>query len=49
VIELITTFWPYAIDILAQEQGIVDGPKPVFFSGWNQDTARYEQFLFGTR
>ncbi|KAI0696497.1 hypothetical protein C8T65DRAFT_583394 [Cerioporus squamosus] len=47
VVELITTFWPYAIDNLAQERGMVDGLKPVFFSGWDQDTARYEQFLFG--
>jgi hypothetical protein len=47
VIELITNFWPDSIDILAREKGIVDGPKPAFFSGWNQDTVRYEQFLFG--
>jgi hypothetical protein len=49
IIELITKFWPYAIDILAREQGIVDGHKPVFFSGWDHDTVRYEQFLFGTK
>lgn len=49
VIELITKLWPYAIDILAQERGIVDGLKPVFFTGWNNDTVRYEQFLFGER
>ncbi|KAF6765917.1 hypothetical protein DFP72DRAFT_996790 [Ephemerocybe angulata] len=47
VIELITHFWPYAIDSLAPEKGIVDGAKPVFFSGWDTDTVRYEQFLFG--
>lgn len=47
VIELITAFWPNAIDNLAQEKGIVDGLRPIFFSGWDQDTARYEQFLFG--
>ncbi|KZP05197.1 hypothetical protein FIBSPDRAFT_843218 [Athelia psychrophila] len=47
VIDLITSFWPYAIDSLAQETGIVDGLKPVFFHGWNADTVRYEQFLFG--
>ncbi|TFY76337.1 hypothetical protein EWM64_g7674 [Hericium alpestre] len=47
VIELITKFWPYAIDILAEEKGIVDGIKPVFFSGWDQDNVRYESFLFG--
>ncbi|KAF8974058.1 hypothetical protein BDZ97DRAFT_421872 [Flammula alnicola] len=47
VIELITEFWPYAIDILSRERGVVDGSKPVFFSGWDSDTVRYEQFLFG--
>ncbi|KAH6917673.1 hypothetical protein BKA70DRAFT_1178689 [Coprinopsis sp. MPI-PUGE-AT-0042] len=47
VIELITHFWPYAIDSMAPEQGIVDGLKPVFFSGWDTNTVRYEQFLFG--
>lgn len=41
VIELITQFWPYAIDVLAREQGIVDGSKPVFFGGWDEDTVRY--------
>lgn len=47
VVDLITRFWPHAIDILAQEKGIVDGLKPVFFHGWNSETVRYEQFLFG--
>ncbi|KAF4623894.1 hypothetical protein D9613_001576 [Agrocybe pediades] len=47
VIELITEFWPHAIDILSRERGVVDGSKPVFFSGWDSDTVRYEQFLFG--
>ncbi|RXW11436.1 hypothetical protein EST38_g14419, partial [Candolleomyces aberdarensis] len=40
VIESITHFWPYAIDSLAPEQGIVDGDKPVFFSGWDTNTAK---------
>ena len=47
VIQLITQFWPNAIDALAQETGIIDGLKPVFFSGWDQHTVRYEQFLSG--
>jgi hypothetical protein len=38
VIELITHFWPYAIDSLAPEKGIVDGAKPVFFGGWDTST-----------
>ncbi|EMD41416.1 hypothetical protein CERSUDRAFT_89982 [Gelatoporia subvermispora B] len=47
VVELITQFWPHAIDNLAEEKGMVDGLLPVFFSGWDQHTVRYEQFLFG--
>jgi hypothetical protein len=45
VIELITHFWPHAIDVLAREQGVVDGSKPVFFSGWDKDTVRYVSLL----
>lgn len=48
VVELITRFWPYGIDTLAKERGIVDGLKPVFFHDWDSNTVRYEQFLFGT-
>ncbi|KIJ21330.1 hypothetical protein PAXINDRAFT_164864 [Paxillus involutus ATCC 200175] len=47
VIERITRFWPDAIDGLQPEHGIVDGLKPVFFHGWDQDTIRYEQFFSG--
>lgn len=41
VIELITEFWPYAIDVLTREKGVVNGSKPVFFSGWDSETVRY--------
>lgn len=41
VIELITEFWPYAIDVLSREKGVVHGSKPVFFSGWDSETVRY--------
>jgi hypothetical protein len=47
VIKIITQFWPYAIDVMQEESGIVDGLKPVVFSGWDASTIRYEQFLFG--
>ncbi|OCH88979.1 hypothetical protein OBBRIDRAFT_757238 [Obba rivulosa] len=47
VVELLSAFWPNALDSLAEERGMVDGIKPVFFSGWDQNTVRYEQFLFG--
>jgi hypothetical protein len=53
VIEIITVFWPNAIDVLAPEKGLVDGLKPVFFSGWAQDQSEdkgtFEQFFFGTK
>lgn len=48
VVQLIMRFWPDAIDILQPEHGVIDGPKPVFFNGWDKDTMHYEQFLFGT-
>ena len=47
VIERIMHFWPDAIDSLRPERGVVDGSKPVFFSGSDQGTVRCEQFLFG--
>jgi hypothetical protein len=48
VIELITRFWPYSIDNVAQEEGVVDGLKPLFLGidANEQDSATYEQFLF---
>jgi hypothetical protein len=49
ITQLIHKFWPETIDKLDRESGIVDGTKPLFLSGWDQDNARYEQFLFGDR
>jgi hypothetical protein len=49
VIELITKFWPYSIDILAQEQDVVDGLKPLFLSTSDQDPVISKQFFFGTK
>ena len=49
VIELITKFWPYSIDILAQEQGEVDGLKPLFLNTSGQDPVISKQFLLGTK
>jgi hypothetical protein len=46
VIELITTFWPDAIDSLAPEKGIVEGLKPVFLHGWDNDSVRYVSRIF---
>ena len=46
LIDLISKFWPDSIDNLAAERAIVGGVKPVFFTGWDEGGARYEQFLF---
>jgi hypothetical protein len=45
IIQLIIQFWPYTIDNLAPEQGMVDGLKPIFLSA-HQDTAAYKRFLY---
>lgn len=47
VVQLISRFWPHAIDALAEEKGIIDGARPVFFTGWEEDRSRYERFFFG--
>ena len=49
VVELITRFWPNSIDNLQPEKGVVDGLKPLFFTGGDKDTAHYERFFFGAR
>nr|GAT46622.1 predicted protein [Mycena chlorophos] len=49
VIEIITMFWPYAIDVLERERGTVDGLRPVFFTNFDEGNIAYEQFLFGDR
>ncbi|KDN37502.1 hypothetical protein RSAG8_10101, partial [Rhizoctonia solani AG-8 WAC10335] len=47
VVELISDLFPYSIDKLSKETGLIDGPKPLFFSGWDRDVVRFEQFLQG--
>jgi superfamily I DNA/RNA helicase len=47
VIQLLTELWPESIDTLEKEEGLADGPQPIFFSGWDEDSPHYEQFLFG--
>ncbi len=44
---MITEFWEYSIDKLRDEEGFVDGPKPLLFMGWDLDDLPFEQFLFG--
>ncbi|EIN13313.1 P-loop containing nucleoside triphosphate hydrolase protein [Punctularia strigosozonata HHB-11173 SS5] len=47
IIRIITELWPYAIDVLEEEHGVIDGLKPIFFHKSEDDTVHYEQFLFG--
>ncbi|KAI6021206.1 P-loop containing nucleoside triphosphate hydrolase protein [Pisolithus marmoratus] len=49
VVELISHFWPNSIDSLQPEHGIVDGLKPIFFTGRDKDTFPCEQFLSRAR
>ncbi|KAH7337934.1 hypothetical protein B0J17DRAFT_405653 [Rhizoctonia solani] len=47
VVQLISDLFPYSIDKLSRETGLIDGPKPLFFSGWDHNVVRFEQFLQG--
>ncbi|KAI5120222.1 hypothetical protein M0805_000036 [Coniferiporia weirii] len=47
IVQLITKYWPDSIDLLEREQGVVDGMHPVFLTGWDENTLRLEDFLFG--
>ncbi|KAF8594569.1 hypothetical protein BDV93DRAFT_549191 [Ceratobasidium sp. AG-I] len=47
VVQLISELFPYSIDRLNKETGLIDGPKPIFFSGWDRGVVRFEQFLRG--
>ncbi|KAI6011661.1 hypothetical protein BKA83DRAFT_630943 [Pisolithus microcarpus] len=48
VIELISRFWPNSIDSLQPEHGIVNGPKPIFFTGWHDDTVQILRSALGS-
>jgi hypothetical protein len=37
VIELIKKFWLYSIDNLAAEEGVIDGPKPMFYTSSDEN------------
>ena len=45
IVEIITAFWPSAIDRLAPEEGVVDGPRPTFFYGWGSENTGHSQFF----
>ena len=43
VIELVKRFWPYSIDNLQPERGVVGGVRPVFLTGW--EGFQYQNFF----
>ena len=47
VIDLITYFWPYSIDTLDREHGVVGGIKPMFISEWDDEAVWRDHLLHG--
>lgn len=48
LVDLVTHFFPHAIDSLGRERGIVDGALPIIFDGFeDSDDLKVESFLFG--
>ncbi|EGN93944.1 hypothetical protein SERLA73DRAFT_78326 [Serpula lacrymans var. lacrymans S7.3] len=45
VVSLITQFFPDAIDVLPDEKGLVDGAKPIFFTGENENSVEFDHFF----
>lgn len=43
-IELMSTLWPDAIDHLGPERGLIDGSKPIFFTGGDHGNIDRELF-----
>ena len=42
-------FWPYTIDTLQSERGLISGPEPVFFTGWDDQTFPFKQLFSGLK
>ncbi|KAI6096326.1 hypothetical protein EDD16DRAFT_1720000 [Pisolithus croceorrhizus] len=45
VVKLIADFWPDSIDVLEPERAMLGGPRPVFFTGWQNDISPHESFF----
>ncbi|EUC55029.1 P-loop nucleoside triphosphate hydrolase, putative, partial [Rhizoctonia solani AG-3 Rhs1AP] len=45
LVELVSQLFPNSIDKLQKESGLIEGPKPIFFSGWEQGSIQINQFL----
>ncbi|RUP51887.1 hypothetical protein BC936DRAFT_144875 [Jimgerdemannia flammicorona] len=46
IVQLLHHFFPSTVDVLDKEHGIVDGPKPIFFSDFTADSF-LDLFCFG--
>lgn len=47
--DLLAFFFPNAIDTLSREEGIVDGPLPIIFSGFLEADLPIETMILGTQ
>ncbi|KAG8753172.1 hypothetical protein FRC11_007661, partial [Ceratobasidium sp. 423] len=45
IVELVSELFPNSIDKLKRETGLISGPQPIFFSGWESSSIPIEQFL----
>ncbi|CAE7234107.1 unnamed protein product [Rhizoctonia solani] len=45
LVELVSRLFPNSIDKLKRETGLIDGPKPIFFSGWEHGSMQIDRFL----
>ena len=49
LVDLLAFFFPNAIDTLSREEGIVDGPLPIIFSGFLEADLPIETMILGTQ
>ncbi|CAE6457629.1 unnamed protein product, partial [Rhizoctonia solani] len=47
LVELISKLFPNSIDKLGRETGLIGGPRPVFFSGWENSSIPIARFIRG--
>ncbi|KAJ1305473.1 hypothetical protein OPQ81_000480 [Rhizoctonia solani] len=45
IVELVSELFPNSIDKLKRETGLIGGPRPTFFSGWEHSSIPIKQFL----
>ncbi|KIP05323.1 hypothetical protein PHLGIDRAFT_154223 [Phlebiopsis gigantea 11061_1 CR5-6] len=45
VLDAIMQIWPYSVDVIAPEKGMLDGQTPLFIGGVDFDVPHFEQFM----